>query len=583
MSAARTGAAGGVGAARWAAIAALARALLVALLLLAAPGRVAAQEGTAAGDGAFAYPVEDLGPWLASESTAERLRTPNAALERFLAAGDAERYEDAARVLNLADLEPSERRERGPELARRLHFVMVRRVEIDWRSLPDRPDGANDLPRLLAADGDAAGGAPAPRRNLLVGLVEGAGRDVEIRLERVDPPDLPPVWLVARSTVDEIDALYERYGPGRLERLVPEWALASYGGAPVWQWVAFLVLVGLSIGVGVLLQRLAARFMRGSERRWMRGLASEVARPFALLAATLVLWLATSTLLTLSGPLTRFFVTALPIVVIVALTWLGMNTINFSSEYVGKRHVDSVAERDEVRARRDLTYLSVARRAFVFVVLLLGLGVLLAQFSALRSLGASLLASAGVAGIVLGIAAQGSLANVMAGVQIALTQLVRIGDTVYFDGEWSYVEDITYTFVILRTWDQRRIAVPNKHVIANPLENWEMTSSHLVMPVVLLVDYRTPLDELRRRYQEVLEAAEEWDREAGPNLQVTGVEEDVMSVRVLCSAKDATSAWNLHCRLREELLAFLRDLEGGRYLPRRRVRIEGDRLAVDGD
>ena len=544
---------------------------------LALASSVAAESTAAPPDTGAAEPAPSLMPWTTGESIAAALRTPRSALETFLRAGEAERYWEAAGVLNLSDLSVSERRDRGLELARMLHFVIERRLDIDWRDVPDRPDGARDVATPFAADGESTA-APAPRHNLLVGQIAGDRAPVEIRLERVQPPDMPPVWLIARSTVRSIDMLYERHGPAWLERVTPEWVLERLGTSEAWQWIGFVVLVALSLAVGNGVQRLVARWMSTSPRRRIRGLASEVARPLTFLVTVSVLWVATTTLLTLTGPLSRWVATGLAALQVVAITWLGMSAINYLSEYVAKQQVDRLALSDEIRARRQLTYLSVARRAFVFLVLVLGLGVVLAQFAVFRTLGASLLASAGVAGIVLGIAAQGSLANIMAGIQIALTQLVRIGDAVYFEEQWGTVEDITYTFVVIRTWDQRRIAVPNRHIIAHPIENWEMTNPNMILPVVLHVDYRTPVDELRRRYAEILEAAPDWDRLQEPNLQVIDAKEDVLVVRALCSAENAATAWNLHCRVREELVAFLREWDGGRYLPRSRVKVEGDAL-----
>jgi small-conductance mechanosensitive channel len=392
-----------------------------------------------------------------------------------------------------------------------------------------------------------------------------------VRLERVRSRDLPPVWLIARSTVANADALYERYGPSRLERAAPDWAVDDLGETPLWRWLAIALLMAASVGVGVVLQRIAARLMRASGRIWLRGLASEVAGPLASLGAVATFWLAYTGL---PWPPPQWAAAVLTVLFVAALTWLGTSVVDFFSEYIGKRHVDRVAHQDNRRARRRLTYLSVARRAFVVLVVIVGAGVALAQFGTLRTLGASLLASAGVAGILVGIAAQGPLSNLIAGVQIALTQLVQIGDTVYYEGDYAYVEDVTYTFVVLRTWDERRIAVPNRHVISHPLENWEMTSSHLVMPIRLYVDFRTPVDEVRRRYVELLEASDAWDREQAPSLLVREIQEDVLELQALCSAADPDAAWHLACHLREELLAFLRAWEDGRYLPRKRVQVD---------
>ena len=555
--------------------------LLPCLLLLAGACLAGAANAAdeAASDGGpleYAYPASPADPPPLDDSVAARLRTPRSAFEFFVDSAEHERFEDAAAVLDLAHSPGEDRPARGPELARKLAFGLDRRVDIDWRTLPDRPDGADDAQEGFVgqAGEPVPGGAPEPRRNVLIGRVDLDDRDAEIRLERVRQEGSVPVWRISSSTVRNIDALYEQHGPGWLDRVAPAWALATFGQAPVWQWLGFVVLSLASWAVGVLIQRSARRLMTASDRRWMRGMAAEIAGPLAVVAGLAILWIASSTLLTLTGVLGRWVTRAIAILSVAAVTWLGMSAINFFSEHVGKQHVDSLARRDEARARRHLTYLSVARRTFIFLVAIVGVGVVLAQFSAFRALGTSLLASAGVAGIVLGIAAQASLANVMAGIQIALTKLIRIGDTVYFEGEWSYVEDITYTFVILRTWDHRRIAVPNKHVVSHPLENWEMTSSHLVMSIVLYVDYSAPVDVLRRKYIELLAASEAWDQEQEPSFQVTAANEDVLEVRGLCSAKDALAAWDLHCRLREELVTFLRSWEDGRYLPRRRVQLQ---------
>ena len=515
----------------------------------------------------------DLRPWTGGDLLAAKLRTPRSALETFFEAGKDGRFDEAAGVLNLSDLSLSYRRERGPELAERLYFVLDRRLGVDWSEVPDRPDGARDISAAFA-EGDALT-VPVPRHNLRVGEISGDTAPVEIRLERVQPSDMPPVWLIARSTVRSIDALYEKHGPGWIERNAPAWALTRFGAAPVWQWLGFVLLVLLSVGIGMGIQRLVLRWLANSDRQHLRGLVSHVARPLEVLTTVSVLWLTSNTLLSLPGAPGRLISTTLTALFVVAITWLAMNAANVVSEYVVQHWLGGWSESDGKDAQRRRTNLSVARRTIVFVVLLIGLAVAMAQFEAFRTVGASLLASAGVAGIILGVAAQGSLSNIMAGVQIALTQLIQIGDTIHYQESWGTVEDITYTYVIIRTWDQRRVAVPNHHIISHPLENWSMTNPNMILPVILYVDFRTPVEVLRRRYEEVLEAADGWDRAQPPKLQVIEATEDTLQVRVLCSAETAFIAWDLHCHVREELVAFLRDWDDGRYLPRSRVRVEG--------
>ena len=533
----------------------------------------AAQPNVATTEAAGVESVSDVHPWTSGDALAASLRTPRSALETFLAAGAHGRFEHAAGVLNLSDLSMSARQDHGVRLAKQLYFVLDRRLGVDWSEVPDRPDGARDMSAAFAEN--EALTAPAPRHNLRVGEISGGTAPVEIRLERVQPPDMPPVWLIARSTVRSIDVLYERHGPGWVERNAPAWALTRLGGAQVWQWLSFALLVLLSVGVGMGIQRLILRWLANSDREHLRGLVSHVARPLAVLATVSILWLTNTTLLSLPGAPGRWVSTMLTALFVVAITWLAMNATNVLSEYIVQHRLGGWSESDGKDAQRRRTNLSVARRVAVFAVLLIGVAVAMAQFEAFRTVGASLLASAGVAGIILGVAAQGSLSNIMAGIQIALTQLIQIGDTVNFQEDWGTVEDITYTYVIIRTWDERRIAVPNHHIISTPLENWAMIHTNMILPVILHVDYRTPVDVLRRRYEEVLEAADGWDRAQAPKLQVIEANEDTLQVRALCSAEDAATTWNLHCHVREELVAFLRDWDDGRYLPRSRVRIEG--------
>ncbi len=524
--------------------------------------------------------ASDLGPWTDDLDLAVVLRTPRSALETFLEAGAVGRFDLAAGVLNLSDLSMADRRDQGPELAEKLYFVLDRRLGIEWSEVPDRPDGARDLAAASVEDEVAA--APAPRHNLRIGSISGATAPVEIRLERVQTPDRALVWLIARSTVRSIDALYERHGPGWIERNAPGWTLTRYGATPVWQWLGFVLLVVLSSAIGMGLQRVVLRSLASSDRRRVRDLVGHVARPLAVLATVSVLWLTSSTLLSLSGAPGRWVSTTLTALFVIAVTWLAKNGANSLAEFVVQKWLGGWGESDQKGTQRSRTNLSVARRTIVFVVLLVGLAIALAQFAAFRTVGASLLASAGLAGLVLGVAAQDSLSSIVAGIQIALTKLVRIGDAVYFEEHWSTVEDITYTYVILRTWDERRIAVPNRYLITHPFQNWAMTETNMILPVILHVDYRTPVEVLRDRYIEVLEAAEGWDRSQEPKLQVIDATQDTLQVRVLCSAEDASTAWDLHCHVREELVAFVRDWDGGRYLPRSRVRIEGEGALADG-
>jgi small-conductance mechanosensitive channel len=142
---------------------------------------------------------------------------------------------------------------------------------------------------------------------------------------------------------------------------------------------------------------------------------------------------------------------------------------------------------------------------------------------------------------------------------------------VYFQGDWGFVEDITYTFITIRTWDQRRVVVPLDYLISHPIENWSRTDKHLIKPVHLYADYNVDVEAIRQKFKELLREDEDWDERSEPVLHVTNLTEETVELRALCSAADPMRAWYLHTRMREQLLNFLRELEDGRYLPRRRL------------
>ena len=167
-----------------------------------------------------------------------------------------------------------------------------------------------------------------------------------------------------------------------------------------------------------------------------------------------------------------------------------------------------------------------------------------------------MLASAGVAGIVIGFAAQKSLATLLAGFQIALTQPIRIDDVVIVEGEWGRIEEITLTYVVVRIWDLRRLIVPITYFIEQPFQNWTRVSADILGTVFLYVDYNVPVDAVRKELTRLLEASPLWDRKVNV-LQVTDSKEGTVELRALASASDAGRAFDLRCDVREKLVAFI--------------------------
>ena len=239
---------------------------------------------------------------------------------------------------------------------------------------------------------------------------------------------------------------------------------------------------------------------------------------------------------------------------ILALTWLAMQCIKSVTVTVVNRNPADVI--DNLKARRILTQTRVLARSAHFIVGLLGLGFVLLTLPGAKQFGASLLASAGVAGLVAGMAARPVLGNFIAGLQIAFSQPIRIDDVLIVKGEWGRVEEITGTFVVIRIWDERRMIVPLQWFIENPFENWTHNSSTILGTVFLWLDFVVPVPALRVEFERICKSSPLWDGRVCV-LHITDVNERAMQVRLLTSAQDSGTAFDLRCIIREEMIAFI--------------------------
>jgi small-conductance mechanosensitive channel len=214
------------------------------------------------------------------------------------------------------------------------------------------------------------------------------------------------------------------------------------------------------------------------------------------------------------------------------------------------------ASEDEFHARRRTTQLTVFRRFTIVAGIALTAGFVLTAIPAVRTVGLSLFASAGVAGIVAGLAARPAVSSLLAGLQIAVTQPVRIGDAVVVEGVFGHVEEITSTYVTIATWDQRSLILPLSYLLEHPFVNWSRHSPQLLDTVMLYLDYGVPLAELRAELQRILAKAPLWDQRVS-GVQVTDMKENCMEVRVLLSAANAPRMFDLRCQVREGLIDWL--------------------------
>jgi small-conductance mechanosensitive channel len=257
------------------------------------------------------------------------------------------------------------------------------------------------------------------------------------------------------------------------------------------------------------------------------------------------------------------------ILLIAAVAWLIVALTVVVQDAVFSRFDIDVA--DNLHARRVRTQILVLRRVLVATVVFVAAAAALMTFPRVRTLGASILASAGVLSVVAGLAAQTTLANLFAGIQIALTDQIRIEDVVVVNQEWGRVEEITLTYVVVRTWDNRRLVLPVSWFITNVFQNWTRHEARVVGSVLLHVDYTVPVDELRAELHRLLAASPLWDGRDWV-LQVVDSTPTTMVLRALMSSPDAPSSWDLRCEIREQLLAYLRDRYPG-SLPRLRAEV----------
>ena len=251
------------------------------------------------------------------------------------------------------------------------------------------------------------------------------------------------------------------------------------------------------------------------------------------------------------------------LLLLAGLTWLAQRTVSGVAQGIVAQHPVDVE--DNLNARRVHTQTRLLARTVSFMVVVAGLSMMLMTFPGARQLGASLLASAGVIGIVAGIAARPVFSNLIAGLQLALAQPMRIDDVLIVKGEWGRVEEITGTYVVLKIWDERRLIIPLQWFIENPFENWTRNSANIIGTVFLWVDYRMPLQPLREAARRACEAAPEWDKRLCL-LQVTEAGERSMQLRLLLTSATSTLNWDLRCKVREALVDFMQR-EFPQYLP----------------
>jgi small-conductance mechanosensitive channel len=318
-------------------------------------------------------------------------------------------------------------------------------------------------------------------------------------------------------------------------------------------WGALLGSVVLALLVAYVLFASIARFGKGSNSIVISSVARRLFGPAHLLMASVFVEVALSFAkfpVAISDYLRPLFHVAL----IAGVAWLAIRAMLVLRDYLLATYRLDVA--DNLRSRRILTQYRIIRTVTTFLILVLAAGLMLMSFETVRQYGVAMLASAGMVGLVLGLAAQSTMSNILAGLQIAFTEPLRIDDVVIVENEWGKIEEITLTYIVIRIWDQRRLIVPITFFTQTPFQNWTRVTADLLGTVFLYVDYTVPVDALRCALHQILKETPLWDREVW-GLQVTNATDKTVELRALMSAPDAPTAWDLRCHVREELIRFL--------------------------
>src|SRR5580692_8681411 len=336
--------------------------------------------------------------------------------------------------------------------------------------------------------------------------------------------------------------------------------------APPWA-VSFIVLITAAI-VALLVHGAIlalARRLLGIRRPYLRSILEATRNPTRVGMLLLAFAIALPTA-PLDKETTEVLAKCLGLATICLLGWIALTAVNIATNlYLMGFRLDVA---DNLSARKHITQIRVLVRALDTVIVLVTLGFALMTFEAVRQYGVSLFASAGVAGVVFGLAAQPVLSNLIAGVQLAVTQPIRLEDTVTVENEYGWVEEITSTYVVIRLWDLRRLIVPLTYFIEKPFYNWTRHAANFIGNVLLYLDYGAPVDRIRQKATELV-AQSQLASGKVTSVQVTNTRPDSIEVRILISADTAANASNLCAELREALIAYLQR-EHPEALPRQR-------------
>ncbi|AXU95452.1 MAG TPA: mechanosensitive ion channel family protein [Erwinia persicina] len=328
----------------------------------------------------------------------------------------------------------------------------------------------------------------------------------------------------------------------------------EFSGAP--SWVPAVLLVTLSFALGFLARFILLRFIRywqSRDRKLFKSLEKHLRGSMFLFIPLLMISVGVN-YLNIHPEALSLITTVVNIFIILSFCSVLIRLTNVAQDMLFIRYDINLS--NNLRARKIRTQIMYVKKVAIVLLVLFCLSLVLLSIPGVRKFGTTILAGAGVAGIIIGFALQKSLVNLFAGIQIAFTQPIKIDDAVVVENEWGWIEEINLTYVVVRIWDLRRLVLPITYFTENAFQNWTRNNAQILGSVFLYLDYSMPLDPLRKHFEKVLSETKLWDQQTQV-LQVTDTTDKTMTIRLLMTAQNSPTAWDLRCHVREKMIEFI--------------------------
>ncbi len=273
----------------------------------------------------------------------------------------------------------------------------------------------------------------------------------------------------------------------------------------------------------------------------------------------------------------NFFITLKNALIIGCISWISIEVVGILKTRLLKKY--DITNEDNLKSRKLITQINLLEKVIVFIIIITSVGLILFSIESIKEIGIGIFASAGVVGVIIGLSAQKIMGALLAGIQIAITQPFRVDDAVVVENEWGWIEEINLTYVVVRIWDKRRLVLPSTYFLEKPFQNWTRTTADIIGTVFIYTDYTVPIEPLREELTRLLNNCDLWDKNVNV-LQVTDSTPKAMEIRILVSAKNSPTAWDLRVFIREKMIEFIQK-NYPESLPRTRINLENKHIKND--